>query len=273
MRAAWTFTVITDKQISIRRGKTWGERLRQELTGFSGDTMEWMEQRTQLLKSDTHSRVGLMELDQQPCYLKYYQSKSIGQRALFQLGIGRGFRSFDGAMSLKEKRVLVPEPLSCVLVPGGMMLLTCAIEPARDLKAEWLAGAEPDLQSTLMEQAGHALTGLHMAGYCHGDCKWSNFLWSQGQCYLVDLEAVEQVTNGGAGACNKRARDLARFVLNAEDLSVSDQEFEPFLQVYLEHNPMSRTELIATIIPALDRLRRRHELRYGVRGRRLLGGQ
>ena len=265
--------MISEAQIRIRRGPIWGKRLGQQLLGFGGDTTDWMGQNTQLLKSDKYSRVGLLELEQQACYLKYYQSKSWGQSALFQLGIGRGFRSFEGALALRGKGVSVPEPLSCVLVPGGMMLLTRAIEQARDLKAEWLDGPDRHRQSTLMEQAGYALDGFHAAGYCHGDCKWSNFLWSQGQCYFVDLEAVEHVRAGGIQSSNKQARDIARFVLNAEDLGVNEAELEPFLRAYLGESRMRKSELIACILPALDRLRARHARRYGVRGGRLLGGQ
>lgn len=264
--------MIDRKQIRVRRGSIWGERLSDELSQFNGNTMDWMEQHTRVIKSDQHSKVGLLELEQQNCYLKYYQSKSWGQRALFRLGIGRGFRSFDGALALLEKQVPVPQPLSCVLIPGGMMLLTRAIQPACDLKAQWLDGPGADLKAALMATAGRVLHGMHAAGYCHGDCKWSNFLWSQGQIYFVDLEAVE-VAGGGVLGSTKQARDVARFVLNAEDLSLTRAEFEPFIQTYLEHSKVSEKALIGAIMPVLARLRRRHDKHYGVRGTRLLGGQ
>jgi tRNA A-37 threonylcarbamoyl transferase component Bud32 len=264
--------MISWKQIGVRRGPMWGERLGAKLLKSDGNIMAWMERHTQVLKSDKHSTVGLLELEQQACYLKYYRHKSWAQRALFQLGIGRGFRSFDGALALLEKHVPVPEPLSCVLIPGGMLLLTQAMQPACDLKAEWLDGPDANRKAELMANAGLALHRLHVAGYCHGDSKWSNFLWSQGQFYLVDLEAVESVAADVLGS-KKQARDIARFVLNAEDLSLTPAEFEPFMHAYLDQSKVSENALIGAIMPALNRLRRRHDKHYGARGTRLIGEQ
>ena len=262
--------MIARSSIRILRGTHWGERLREELAGFSGSEVAWMEQNTQLLKSDSHSRVGLLQVHGKLCYLKFYRGKSIGQKALFRLGYARACKSFDAAGGLLRDKVPVPEPLACLLLPGGIMLLTEGMSGAIDLKAIWQGKPGESRQAELMAGAGAALAQLHRAGYCHGDCKWSNLVWSGEKFYLVDLEAVEKVASG-AGIGKKQARDLARFVMNAEDLAVSAQLFEFFLNSYLQNSGISRDRAIGLIMPFLLRLRERHKVKYGRRGQRILG--
>lgn len=262
--------MINRKKFRVRRGSVWGERLIDELSKFDGEAMDWMDRHTRVLKSDKHSKVGLLELDGQTCYLKYYEGKSWGQRVLFKMGRGRGFSSFDSSLALLKNQISVPQPLSCLLVPRGMMLLTEAIQPARDLKTEWLAGPGSQLKLALMGQAGGALREFHATGYCHGDCKWSNFVWSKRHFYFVDLESVKPASGDILGS-KKQLRDIARFVLNAEDLGLSEQEFKPFLLAYLDQSKLSEAALAGAIMPILKRLRSRHEKHYGVRGSRLIG--
>ncbi len=268
--------MIAASSIRILRGNHWGERLQQQLQGFAGSEMAWMEQHTQLLKSDDHSRVGLLRLDNELCYLKFYRAKSVGQRIMFRLGLARGMKSFARAEQLLAKQVVVPAPRSCLLLPRGMMLLTEGIVGGKNLKGLWSENIDQGLQDLLMMKAGSALAQLHRAGYCHGDFKWSNLLWSEEQFYLVDLEAVETVADkagdspGGAIGKNQ-ARDLARFVLNAEELAVPTAIFEGFLTSYFAGTGRSDEASIRVIMPILQRLRDRHRAKYGQRGQQLLG--
>ncbi len=153
-----------------------------------------MERHTRLLKSDTFSRVGLLELQGQCCFLKLYLAKSSLQRVGFRLGYGRGVHSFDAARRLARASLPVPSPLACLLVEEGMVLLTEGIANSRDLRSLWLEQPAAGAASQLMQAAGDTLAALHLAGFAHGDCKWSNLLWNEVQMYLVDLEAVRAVT-------------------------------------------------------------------------------
>lgn len=254
------------KELRILRGDSWGEHLQNALAESSLAELNWMQQHTELLKSDVHSLVGLITLHGRLCYLKFYSAKSKGQQLLFRLGYARGLHSFDAATELLAADVRVPTPLACLLSSGGMMLLTQGIVEARDLKAQWQENIEPAKRELLLSSAGSTLASLHRAGYCHGDCKWSNFLWSGDGFYLVDLEGAKKTAVGG----KKQARDLARFTVNAEDLGVGPECFELFLESYLEGGNHSRETIIRAIMPCLRQLRQRHTLKYGERGQQIL---
>jgi tRNA A-37 threonylcarbamoyl transferase component Bud32 len=251
----------------ICRGQSWGERLIETLKTSDLDEISWMEQHTRLIKSDVYSRVGLLQFGGRLCYLKFYRAKSRGQKMLFRLGYARGVRSFDAALKLQQAMVRVPLPLTCIESPRGMMLLTEGIADGEDLKALWQGPMGQSKQEQLLRSAGSTLSRLHLAGYCHGDAKWSNWLWSGDDFYLVDLEGVKQVSPGS----NRQLRDLARFVVNAEDLAVSQASFDCFMESYLTRDPRSKDNTIRAIMPALRELRKRHEAKYGMRGHRLIG--
>ncbi len=252
--------------IRLLRGESWGQRLQEVLAASPLPGVKWMEQQTELLKTDTHSRVGLIQLHDALCYLKFYQTKSVGQRVLFRLGYARGLRSFDAATELLAASVQVPTPLACLALPGGMMLLTQGVSGGVDLKALWRENLTRSRGEELLVAAGRALAKLHAAGFSHGDCKWSNFLWSDRGFFLVDLEGVKKAAPGA----RRQARDLARFTVNAEDLGVAPESFELFLESYLAGGQGSRDTTVRAIMPPLRHLRRRHRRKYGPRGHPIL---
>jgi len=249
----------------IIRGDSWGAALREALVASPLDVMSWMQQHTQLLKSDDHSRVGLLQLRHQTCYLKLYCHKSTLQQCLFRLGRGRPVRSFDVACQLASSAVALPQPRACLLVPEGMLLLTEGICGGTNLSELWREPLAETTARQLLHCAAETIAHLHVAGYAHGDCKWNNLLWADNRVYLVDLDGATRAPRGGTG----QARDLARFTLNAEELGVDADLYELFLAAYLHCTGEPRQAMIARMKPILQKLRRRHVNRYGERGRRL----
>jgi tRNA A-37 threonylcarbamoyl transferase component Bud32 len=225
-----------------------------------------MDQRTRLLKSDTYSRVGLLELQGQPCLLKLYLAKSPGQRLAFRLGYSRALRSFDMALALADRGLPVPVPMACVQVEEGMLLLTEGIPDGRDLRALWLEQPDPGQAELLMRGAADTLAALHLAGFAHGDAKWSNLLWCGERLLLVDLDAVRQVKAGpGAGLPlpSRQLRDLARFAVDAEELGATPQQYDVFLRLYAERMSCSRHDLLNAIEDPANAIRLRHARKYG----------
>lgn len=250
----------------ILRGQHWSELLLEALGDEREPVSLWMEHNTRIVKSDRYSQVGLLQLQGQPCHLKYYQPKGVLQKLQFRLGGGRGVASFDNAQRLKAAGLTVPDPLGCVLAGGGILLLTEAIEQGRDLKS-LCAGELPDheLQS-LFERAALTLAAWHQAGFSHGDSKWSNFLVAPGAIYMVDLEAVGKDKLEGSGC----TRDLARFTVNAEDMGLAPEHYQSFLARYCAELSLSPESVVRRIGPGVDTLRRRHREKYGERGHRLV---
>ena len=230
------------------------------------DLLQWIEGNTELIKSERHSRVGLVATADGLCHCKLYLSKSPLQRMLFRLGIARGLRSFDMSLKLRAAGIEVPRPLACYAAPGSLLLLTEGIADALDLKSLWLQDPAPEVFSALLETAARSLARMHGAGFSHGDCKWSNFICVAGKIYFVDLENVAHCAPG-RGA---QLRDLARFTLNAEDMGAPAQSYHGFLEVYAEAMGISAKELPARFLPQLEALRARHLKSYGARGHRLI---
>jgi tRNA A-37 threonylcarbamoyl transferase component Bud32 len=250
----------------IIRGTVWAEQLRELLAKAPTEIDTWMEQQTRLLKSDNHSRVGLLPLGRELCYLKLYRGKSALQNLFFRLGYGRGVRAFDAARKLAAAGVAVPEPRGALQLPGGMLLLTEGIADSSDLISLWRQQPGDEKLQELMAGAGRALAGLHGAGFAHGDCKWSNLLISGERFFFVDLESVLKLRVGSPGI----ARDLARFTVNAEDMGLPGEYYELFLATYAIGVGRQRDALVREILKPLGRMRRKHLAKYGARGHRLI---
>jgi len=253
--------------VRIIRGEHSATALRDLLATPPLDAAAWMEQHTRLLKSDTHCRVGLLSLQQQEFYLKLYLLKSAPQGLLLRLGprLDRAVRSFEVAAKLVQSAVPVPAPKACLQVPGGMLLVAEAITGSDNLHDVWRQQSADESAGRWLRGAGEAIAHLHLAGYAHGDCKWHNLLWTGERVYLVDLDGAGKAARGGAG----QARDLARFTLNAEELTVSPALYEQFLQAYLQLAGGSREAVVNRMLPILRKLRDRHLAKYGERGQRL----
>lgn len=250
----------------LRGSGNWPAALDESLAQGPAEAFAWMQAHTRVVKSDVHSRVGLLSVMGQPVYLKFYRSKGLLQRIRFRLGRGRAVAAYDNAVALRNAGVLAPEPLACLLGPEGAFLLTEAIDRSSDLKALWVEGQSGERLARLMTGAGNTLAALHRAGFSHGDCKWSNFLVSGEQIYLIDLEAVAASAAAGDGC----TRDLARFTVNAEDMGLERTLFLEFLGTYANALDISVGEISRRIGPRVLALRQRHEKKYGQRGHHLV---
>lgn len=250
----------------ILRGREWARALQGALGPGEADPAAWLSDNADIIKRDTHSLVGLLSLEGRACYLKYYRARRYSQGLLLRFGRGRGIASFDNALALRRAGLDVPEPLACLRTGPGLLLLTEAIEGATDLKALWLQGQSDAQLVALMTAAGETLAHWHSRGFTHGDCKWSNFLFAGERVLLVDLEGVGR----GSPASHGARRDLARFVVNAEDMGLPAPAFQSFLDSYASPLGMDAGEIPARIRPRLEALRRRHRVRYGERGQQLL---
>lgn len=257
---------MSAESLQVLAGETWGHKLSMHIEQSSLPALDWAQRNLEIIKENGGSLVGLVDLDGQSCYLKYYPIESWQQRLWFKAGLSRGSKSYAKARVLLSSDILVPKPYACVLAPQGLMLLTQAIPQAVDLQTLWERG-QASANHSCWEKAGASLAKLHKNGFFHGDFKWSNLLLAQSEIYLVDLEAVGELSSFG----KRRYRDIARFTLNAEDMGAPAESYRRFLEVYLRATDLEEPEVIQHTLPILNRLRERHIKKYGPRGHLLMG--
>ncbi len=235
------------------------------LDALESPSYSWVERRTTVRKQSVDSIVGFYPLGGREHYLKLFVARSFWQRGYQRLGLSRALQCYDTACKLADKGIRVPAPLACISCDDGMLLATEAIAGGRDLLALWKE------ENTAMDErcwaaAGRLLSDLHNASYYHGDFKWSNILWLGDGLTLVDLDSVGRVLPGVSRHC----KDVARFALNAEDMALPADDLEQFLAAYAAGRGLTRSEVVGRALPYLERLRARHEKKYGQRGHRLL---
>ena len=63
-------------QLKVLVGDRWGLHLVHEIERSSLDAYDWATKYLQLIKSTASSLVGLVDIDEQSCYLKFYVGKS-----------------------------------------------------------------------------------------------------------------------------------------------------------------------------------------------------
>ncbi|MFT4825059.1 MAG: tRNA A-37 threonylcarbamoyl transferase component Bud32 [Halioglobus sp.] len=257
---------MSGEHLEVLAGEIWGHKLALEIKQSSLPADVWAERNMEVIKDTPGSLVGLLELDKQRCYLKYYRTQSWQQRLWFKAGLSRGSRSYAKARVLLSSDIVVPRPYACVLARGGMLLLTEAIPNAVDIQTLWDQGQATGDHSC-WGKAGFSLAKLHNKGFFHGDFKWSNLLLADGKIFLVDLEAVGELSPSG----KRRYRDIARYTLNAEDMGATLESYQAFLQAYLVATGLEEPEVIKRTQPALNRLRAHHVKKYGERGHPLMG--
>lgn len=253
------------ERVRILQGQYWGEQLREALPESPAEVSHWMQQHTRLVKNDAYAMAGSLQLNDSECFLKFYRYKSPLRKMLPVLGGRRAVRSFAALQTFANEGIPVPEALCCLRVSEGLLLLTAGIPNAVSLAQLWQQTPSPEDAGQLMRAAGELMATLHRRGLVHGDCKWSNWLWSAGQFYLVDLDAAAKVA-----ARSPLARDVARFTLNAEEQGVDPGYYEQFLSSYAESMGEPRDLVISQLLPYLRTFRQRHRTRYGTCGSPLL---
>ena len=241
-------------KVKIKRGEVWAARLKEHLTESPEGAAEWMEEHTQILNSTVDSLSGLYLVGDELAYLKLYRFKSFRHKALSRFGRTQALRSFIRARDLAGKGLAVPQPLACLAVKQGTLLVTEGMDGGGNLAELWHNRSSEDGFDAVMRAAGETVSTLHAAGYTYGDCPWSNLFWNGQRVYLTDLDNTRKCAVGGV----PQSRDLARFTANAEEFGIGLKLFEEFLEVYLQGVSGSRREVVERLIRPLYRIRGQH---------------
>ena len=248
-------------KVRIKRGDVWAARLKEHLTTSQVGVAEWMEEHTQIIKSNLGTLSGMLQLDDQLAYLKLYSFKPFKYKMSLGLRKPQPLRDFNLASDLAGKGIAVPRPLACLAVAEGMLLLTEGLSGGGTLDEVWRSQPAAPGADAMMRAAGETLAQLHAAGYTYGNCRWEHLFWNGQRVYLTMLDSTRKSPLGGI----HQARDLAQFTANAEQFVIGSVLYEQFLETYLQGIAGNRREVVERMIRPLYRFRGQHMSRYGQR--------
>jgi serine/threonine protein kinase len=110
------------------------------------------------------------------------------------------------------------------------------------------------LSSGFLKKLADGVASLHRTGATHGDLKWTNILvkTNNKKFWFIDLDASwrhQQFRN-----TYYIARDLARFVLGAREVGLSQAEIDSFLNRYGELRSLSHSYLSRIIESRIEKI-------------------
>ncbi len=173
-------------------------------------------------------------------------------------------RTWRVSWQMLRAQVPVPQPLG-YLKPGfrhpgrgdyfwseWLDRARTARQVAEDHSQRELIVGNPDFAG----RVASILAGMHNHGLYHRDTSWKNILIdpATGQVWLVDLDAVRK---GSLRPLRAAVRDLARFLIEAEDRGTDADWRRNFVDVYRQRRDRALPGLSAAIAETALKLRRR----------------
>jgi tRNA A-37 threonylcarbamoyl transferase component Bud32 len=242
-------------------GKTWGGRLQRRLKQPPIGIELWLEQHSETVKDTGDFQLNSYYMREKPTYLKLYRRPSRFHLLLYLLRRGRPVRAHKIGVILSEYGVSVVRPLTSLLTSKGVLVLTEGHYSGGDYCTLWKASPSREVAKEMMKDAGSTIAVAHTGGFTHGDCKWSGLVWTEGECYLFDLDRTRRRT---LFLDYFKARDLARFAIGAEEAGADKALFDEFLSKYVHVTRDDRAKLIQRIQPHIEKLRRQRFEKDGI---------
>ncbi len=244
----------------------------QSLANMKAEQLSSFESHVNRIKEGRYSYAGFITVDgcQSTVFLKCYKPKGIFQRCLFSWGVARAYRAYHVSCGS-----ILPVVSSYALVrntySSNLYVFYNAISGS-NLSEYYKSTPETQNLSALLADCGHKLAALHEAGWTHGDFKWGNVLVNRSQSSVIfaDMDAARSMSRYNRSACG---RDIARFIVNAEDYHVDENLMSHFLSAYANTVGLTERACIKHAQPALEKLRLRHDRKYGLRQQRLFDSE
>lgn len=174
--------------------------------------------------------VAAGELDGLAVVAKLFVSRSASRHAQ---------RELDGLLALQTAGIATPAIVaSGELEPGGRFICTDYLQGSNTLQQLWEelddqpAGSAPAVD--LLSQALGSIAAMHRAGLAQADLHLGNFLLQHEQLYVIDGDAIEQVSPGQPLSARQAEDNLAIFFAQLD--SAWDEYVELLLMHYLQVN-------------------------------------
>ncbi len=239
---------------------------------------ELIKNHGQIRKSTAKTTVAFINTREHrnPFFIKAHNHSALLKKTLNLFGINRARRIFTTAHRLRRARIAVPKPYGYCFSPLQDNYSYLFFEALGDtqtlLQIDHSAFlAELLLSFPILKLAGRELANLHRSGYVHGDFKWGNLLVDLRlkRLYITDLDSVRTPLSQHRLAA--MAKDIGRFVLNAEEAGLTPSTIADFTDAYFNHLGIThKTDFIKLnerYRVVLANLRRRHRKHYPERYR------
>ena len=222
----------------------WLEQQRDFNTLFEGSLREYKNNRktrVALIEAPFIDKMenngGSAQLATPHCFVKAFHSPQLWHRLGRTLGYSRAKATFDYSQLLLARGICVPKPYA--YLDGGLSekssyFFSEAINNSPSIN-DYLACQAEKTGSELVDiffLIGKQLAMLHALNLQHGDFKWGNILIdiNHNQVIIIDLDAVKPA------ARKAKARDIARFLVNGEESTITELANPTFIKGYTSLN-------------------------------------
>lgn len=245
------------------------ENLRLIFTEDSDASIEKIIQksRVRLVKQDKESYSAIVDIKEKNIglvFVKIYKQKTVKRKLQFLFGRRRGYRAWQSHCQLADAGLSVPHPL-IYLREGSLEIIISEYKVDMIDLRHFIGNKRINQQFeefALMTKAAELISAMHSNGFVHGDCKWGNFLWSETDSALsmVDFDGVKN------HQIRRAAKDLARFMINAEEAGIEQDQINQFVSCYThamerkaEQSAEYSLEALMLEVPhIMERIRLRH---------------
>ena len=192
---------------------------------------QWPPTPDKLLRDNSKLQAFVWHHQEQRLFVKCFRYQGL-RRLAARFGRERGLAGFRAAERLRAAGIDTPAALALVRDSNcrSSWLLTQMLDSTTNCHQLAEAGLSDDMKQQLLQAGLALLVKLHQSGHAHGDFKWANLMWQQTQdrLWLIDLDGVKACRPGS----KPQLRDLARFLLNAEEVGLGADVRDAAFQSY-----------------------------------------
>lgn len=219
---------------------------------------QWPPAPDKLLRDNPKLQAFVWHHQGQALFVKCFRYQGL-RRLAARLGRERGLAGFRAAARLRAAGIDTPAALALVRDSSckRSWLLTQLLDGAANCHQLAEAGLSDEMKQQLFQAGLALLVKLHQSGHAHGDFKWANLMWQQAQArlWLIDLDGVRVCCPGS----KPQLRDLARFLLNAEEVGVDASARDAAFQSYCKQMQLSPDLARRHFDASYQRLWQRHQ--------------
>jgi hypothetical protein len=243
-----------------------------------GDPTVLFSDKSRHLKSSGSGRSAIVETgaagqaDREEIYVKEFFYKNFFHSCKPLLGMHRAQILWRNSMCLVQSGVCIPKPFGYLLQQSGFScrgayFFSEALTGCIDLSTLAFERAELDRRlgdGKLIESVATMVALLHDNGVIHGDLKWSNIMVHEqkNEVWFIDLDSFKRrIFNPGM---NFYLQDVARFVVNAQEVGIDESIVDRFLATYARRRKLARNCMDELIARRARVVKIKRQKKYGI---------